>query len=520
MLKAVNVSALPKDINAISAAFEEFQKKAFLELELQEERHKLELMKRFARSSEVLAEGEINQGLLFNELETVPESAEAFEPPASVTIAEHERKKPGRKPIPENYPRTECIHDLSEEEKLCPCCGETRPVIGKETSEEIEIIPERINVIRHVVLKYGPCHCHEFETANVPSVIAAKAPVRLIPGSIASASLVAYSVTRKFVEAVPFYRQEASFARIGFDVGRNSLCLWAARAGRALGGLIDLMDEDTKKGGFIGMDETPVQVLSEPSKAAGSQSYMWVTVGRYGDSPIIRFIYHATRSKKVPQLILTDYKGYLQSDGYAGYDEIGASPGIRHAGCWAHVRRKFFEASKVSKNANSALVALGFIAKLYAVESELRTMTTLSPDQFMALRRERVLPILDEFHQWLIKRSANTVPGTSIGKAISYTLGLWERLAVYLETPMLSPDNNRVENAIRPFVIGRKNWLFSDSVLGAHASATLYSVIETAKACGHEPYKYLKYIFERLPTLKSDDSQRHLLPYILNPNSY
>jgi len=519
MLKAVNVRALPKDIEQISAAFEEFQKKAFLELELQEERHKLETMKRFARSAEVLAEGEANQGQLFNELETVTESEDS-EPSTIVTIAEHERKKAGRKPIPENYPRTERIHDLSEEEKRCPCCGEARPVIGKETSEEVEIIPERITVIRHVVLKYGPCQCHEFAAANVPAVIAATVPARLIPGSIASASLVAYSVTRKFVEAVPFYRQEASFTRIGFDVGRNSLCLWAARAGRALGSLIDLMDEDTKKSSFIGMDETPVQVLSEPGKSPGSQSYMWVTVGRYGELPIIRFIYHATRSKKVPQLILAGFTGYLQSDGYAGYDEIGDSPGIRHAGCWAHVRRKFFEASKVSKNANSALVALGFITKLYAVESELRAMTTLTPERFVELRRERVLPILSSFHEWLIQRSANTVPGTSIGKAISYALGLWERLLVYLETPVLSPDNNRVENAIRPFVIGRKNWLFSESVLGAHTSATLYSVIETAKACGHEPYKYLKYIFERVPALKPDESQRHLLPYILNPDSY
>ncbi|MDP2816544.1 MAG: transposase, partial [Rectinemataceae bacterium] len=261
MLKAVNVRELPKDIDAISAAFEEFQKKAFLELELQEERHKLEMMKRFARSSEKLAEGETNQGQLFNELET---ESEAVAPAETVKIAEHERKKPGRKPIPENYPRTERIHDLSEEEKCCPYCGESRPMIGRETSEEIEIIPEQINVIRHVVLKYGPCQCDGFETSNEPAIIAARSPARLIPGSIASASLVAYSVTRKFVEAVPFYRQEASFARIGFDVGRNTLCLWAARAGRALGGLIDLMDEDTKKSATIGMDETPLQVLSEP----------------------------------------------------------------------------------------------------------------------------------------------------------------------------------------------------------------------------------------------------------------
>lgn len=517
MLKAVNVRALPKDVDAISAAFEEFQKKAFLELELQQERHKLELMKRFARSAETLAEGETIQGQLFNELEAETETTEHSE---TVTVVEHERKKSGRKPIPESYPRTELIHDLSEEEKRCPCCGELRPAIGRETSEEIEIIPEKINVIRHVVLKYGPCSCHAFEAAKEPAVIAATAPARLIPGSIASASLVAYSITRKFVEAVPFYRQEASFARIGFDVGRNSLCLWAARAGRALGGLIELMDQDTKRGECIGMDETTVQVLSEPGRPPTSVSYMWVTVGRYGELPIIRFIYHPSRSKEVPKKILAGFTGYLQSDEYAGYNEAGGSPGIHHAGCWAHVRRKFFEASKVSKNANSALVALGFITKLYAVEHELRGLAALSPDEFVNRRRQRVEPILRDFHAWLIQRSVNTVPGTILGKAIAYTLTCWERLSVYLDTPLLSPDNNRVENAIRPFVIGRKNWLFSESVLGAHASATLYSVIETAKACGHEPYKYLKYIFEQVPALNPEQSERHLLPYILDPNSY
>jgi transposase len=519
MLKAVNVRALPKDVDAISAAFEEFQKKAFLELEIQEERHKLELMKRFARSSETLAKGETIQGQLFNELETETDT-ETAGPSETVTIAEHERKKAGRKPIPESYPRTERIHDLSEEQKRCPCCGESRPVIGKETSEEIEIIPESINVIRHVVLKYGPCSCHAFEATNEPAVIAATTPARLIPGSIASASLVAYSITRKFVEAVPFYRQEASFARIGFDVGRNSLCLWAARAGRALGGLIELMDQDTKKSPCIGMDETTVQVLSEPGRPPTSVSYMWVTVGRYGELPIIRFFYHPSRSKEVPNKILAGFTGYLQSDEYAGYNEAGSRPGIHHAGCWAHVRRKFFEASKVSKNANSARIALGFIAKLYAVEQELRSATTKSSDEFVECRRQRVMPILQDFHAWLIQRSMNTVPGTSIGKAINYALGCWERLSVYLETPLLSPDNNQVENAIRPFVVGRKNWLFSESVLGAHASATLYSVIETAKACGHEPYKYLKYIFEQLPMLKPEGSPRHLLPYILKPDSY
>ncbi len=159
------------------------------------------------------------------------------------------------------------------------------------------------------------------------------------------------------------------------------------------------------------------------------------------------------------------------------------------------MRRKFFEASKVSKNANSALVALGFITKIYAVEHELRGLAALSPDEFVKSRRQRVEPILRDFHAWLIPRSANTIPRPMFDKAITYSLGCWEWLSVYLKTPLLSPDNNRVENAILPFVISRKNWLLSESVLGAHASATLYSVIETAKGCDHAPYKYLKYIF-------------------------
>ncbi len=206
-------------------------------------------MKRFVRSADTLAEGETIQGRLFNELEAETETAE---PSGTITVAEHERKKSGRIPIPESYLRTELNYDLSEEEKRYPCCGELRPAIGRKTSEEI--IPEKTNVTRHVVLKYGPCSCHAFEVANEPNVIRATALAQLIPGSIASASLIAYSIICKFVEAVPYYHQEASFAQIGFDVGRNFLCLWTARARRMLGGLIELMDHDTKQGECIGMD--------------------------------------------------------------------------------------------------------------------------------------------------------------------------------------------------------------------------------------------------------------------------
>jgi len=194
---------------------------------------------------------------------------------------------------------------------------------------------------------------------------------------------------------------------------------------------------------------------------------------------------------------------------------VGTLPSIVHVGCWAHARRKFDEAAKASKNGQSAHEALGRIGKLYAVERELRTLQ-LSPQDFLEKRKASILPILQSFKEWLDSKADQTVPSSYLGKAVNYSLNEWQKLIRYLDSPYLTPDTNYIENAIRPFVIGRKNWLFSGSPVGAHASATIYSLIETAKANGIEPYRYLRHIFEKLPFAKSRDDFMRLAPQNVN----
>jgi len=246
-----------------------------------------------------------------------------------------------------------------------------------------------------------------------------------------------------------------------------------------------------------------------------------VARGYHERKPILFFHYHPTRAKEIVQTFLAGYRGYVQTDGYAGYEEVGLSPGVTHVGCLAHVRRKFFEAEK--QGSSDASSFLSQIAELYHAEHTLRQRYeggSITTKAFLAARREAQQPKLSAMKGWLLAKKGTSPPSLAFGKAVHYALGQWDRIEKYLEHELLTPDNNFVENAIRPFVIGRKNWLFSNTPLGAHASAGIYSMIETAKANGHEPYRYLCYLFDELPKVKSLEQKRSLLPYILKPGSY
>jgi transposase len=245
---------------------------------------------------------------------------------------------------------------------------------------------------------------------------------------------------------------------------------------------------------------------------------MWLFRGGSGEKPVIIYQYHETRSGQVAKDFLKDYKGYVQTDGYLGYDFLEQMADITHLGCWAHVRRKFVEVVNAAgkdkdgkKKPGSGDVALDYIGKLYLIEKE-SVQQKLKAEQITRERQSRAGPILDQFKTWLDKRSLQVPPASTLGKAISYTLGQWERLVVYCKDGRLRPDNNLAENAIRPFVVGRKNWLFAATPDGAHASSALYSIIETAKANGLEPYWYLRYLLEQLPSAKTKEQYKKLLP--------
>lgn len=476
--------------------------------------------KLFGRKTEKLpsAEGVIQEILFDEPAEEGSEESCRKEP--LIEVPAHTRKKRGRKPLPSDLPRVEVIHDLKEEDKVCGCgCKMDR--IGEETSEQLDIIPAKMQVIRHIRYKYACKECGGADSEG-PAVKIAPVPEQIIPKSIATPGLLAFIFTGKFVDAVPFYRQEKQFERLGVDLNRTSMSCWAMKVAEQCTPLMDLLRNEILSGPLINMDETAVQVLGEQDRANHSKSYMWVIRGGPPGKPALMYQYHPSRSGEVAKKFIKGYRGYVQTDGYTGYDFLDDQSEIVHVGCWAHARRKFMEviqAQGKNRKAGSADVALDYIRKLYAIEKDARARE-LGPDDLFLERQEKAKPILSEFKAWLDKKGLQTPPKGLLGKAVAYTLGQWERLARYVDSGLLTPDNNLAENAIRPFVVGRKNWMFSGNPEGAQASAALYSLIETAKANGLEPYHYLHQLFERLPLAYTVEDYKALMPQYIDPTNF
>jgi transposase len=480
-----------------------------LQEEIQILKHRL-----FGRKSEQLTEEQRRQLYLFNEAEAQGEEP-AVEPEPTVVTAHTRTKKRGRKPLPEHLPRVEIVHDIPEADKHCSC-GATKSRIGEETSERLDIIPARIQVIRDIRPQYA-CRCCEGVEDEGPTVAIAPPPAYLIPKGIATAGLLAHVLTAKFADALPFYRQAKQFERIGVELSRTTLCGWALQVAERCGPVLDLLGQQVRAGPVVRCDETTVQVLDEPDRPATSKSYMWVFHGGPPGRPAVEYRYHPTRAGQVAADYLATYQGCVQTDGFSGYGFLDTQPGVTHVGCWAHARRKFVEAAKVAKTkGGSAGVAVATIGKLYTIEQRAKA-EDLSPEALVQVRRERARPILDDFKTWLDRRATQLAPKSLLGRAVHYTLGQWDRLVAYLDHPFLTPDNNLAENAIRPFVVGRKNWLFSGTPEGAAASAAIYSLIETAKANGLDPFRYLSHLFERVPHATTTHHYRSLLPQYLSP---
>jgi transposase len=467
----------------------------------------------FGRKSEVRPFVNPNQLQLF----TPSEEPEPVEPDETIEIKGHARKKRGRKPLPEDLPRIEILHDISEVEKQC-ACGAQKSRIGEDTSEKLDYVPARVQVLCHIRPKYACKQCEGVEDGG-PTVAIAPAPVQLIPKSIATEGLLAHIAVSKFADGLPLYRQQKMFTRLDVELSRATMANWMIQAAGCCEPVIELLHREIRSGPMINIDESPFQVLKEPGRSDTSKSYMWVFYGGPLTSPVVLCQYHPTRSGKVVQDILEDYMGYVQSDGYSGYDHLSRNPDIIHMGCLAHARRKFVEVNKGRKKARGkkkvskglADEALDYIGELYRIEKYAREKE-LSYNQIRDLRQEKARPILDRFKTWLDTHHPLVPPKSLLGKAIQYTLNQWDRLVVYIEAGFLKTDNNVAENAIRPFVLGRKNWLFAGAPRGAEASATFFTLIETAKANGLEPYAYLRYLFEKLPLAKSESDYLKLMP--------
>jgi transposase len=464
----------------------------------------------FGSKSEKLPKEDRQQMRLFDEAEAILEEEKMTEKP--VPVAPHTRKKRGRKPLPKDLPRIEVVHDIDESQKVC-ACGATLTRIGEEVSEKLEIIPAKVQVIRHIRPKYACKNCEGVEDDG-PTVKIAPPPPQIIPKGIATPGLLAHILTAKFEDALPFYRQEKIFKRIDVELSRATMANWAISVAEYCELLLELLYADIRGGPIVGVDETPVQVMNEPGRKNTTKSYMWVFRGGDPEKPSLVYLYNPTRSGDVPMFFLKGYKGYLQSDGFSGYEPIARQPEIIHVGCWFHARSKFHDVVKASggEGENSlAQEALNRIGGIYAVEHE-ADKRELSYRRRRRLRKKKTLPILNEFKVWLDNHAVKTPRKSLLGKAISYALNRWKSLTRFIEDGRIRPDNNLVENAIRPFVVGRRNWLFSGSPRGAEASAAIYSLIETAKANGLNPYYYLRYIFEMLPLAQTEEDYRKLLP--------
>ena len=519
----VDVSSLPEDVDELkevisylSNTHSEKEKSYQEKIEYLEERIRLLTREIFGRKTEKQPEVDRNQLNLFAE----SDNAEALqEPHDEITVPAHTRKKRGRKPLADNIPRIEVIHELPEDQRQCKC-GCIKEKFGEETSEKLDIIPAQVRVFKHIRYKYACKNCEGADDPEGRTVVIAPPPAEIIPKGVATPGLLAHILTSKFEDALPFYRQEKILARMGVELPRSTMCGWAVKVADACEPIIDLLSQEIRSGP-IQIDETPVQVLNEPGRENTSKSYMWVYRGGDPERPVLIYQYHPTRAGKVPLEFLKKYKGYVQTDGYNGYDALERTGNIKLLGCWAHVRRKFMDVIKAKSNAKKsglAEEAINLIRGLYAIEKYARE-NKYDAKQIYELRQEKSKPILDDIGSWLNNTASKTPPKGLLGKAVNYALKNWPRLIRYIEDGNLQIDNNLAENAIRPFVLGRKNWLFAGHPNGAKASGVIFSLIECAKANGLMSYFYLRYLFDQLPLAKTEADYRKLLPQYVDPDA-
>lgn len=466
--------------------------------------------KQFGASSE---KSEYDQLSLFDEAE-----AYADEKVAEIEITDvkaHMRKRAAesKERLPEELPVEEVEHALSEEEQVCPECGEQLHVIGRNVREILKLIPAKAVIERHIQYVYGCREC-EKHACSVP-IVKAKTDLPLIKGSIASAEAVAHIMTQKFVMGVPLYRQEQAWNRSGLPLSRQTMSNWLLKCTEDyLYPLYDKLREKLLQHEVLHADETTLQVLHEEGKPPQSKSYMWL-YRTSGDTkmPIVLYEYRPDRKAERPKEFLKGFRGYLHADGYSGYHNLPET--ITVVGCWAHARRKFDEVLKgMSEKAQAGSLALRakqYCDRLFALE---RDFAELSSEDRNRKRQELSKPLMEEFIAWL--RAQKIAGKSAFGSAASYVLGQQEYLTAYLLDGRLEISNNRAERSIKPFVIGRKNFLFANTPRGARASAVMYSLVETAKQNGLDPFEYLVWVLKTAPELDLDDrpgSIDALLPY-------
>ena len=462
---------------------------------------------RFGQSSEqknyVLGKDQLS---LFNEAES-SQDHKAEEPnPNTIFVEAHERKKKrSQTEMLNNLPEEEVLLEIPEGQLVCGKCGGKMKPIGKKfLRHEMQIVPKQIKLLAYYAVTYA-CDSCEKDT-GLAHIVSVKQPIPLMKHSLASPSTVAYIMTQKYVDGLPLARQEKIWAREGVSLSRATMANWVIQCSEVwLKPLYRHMKQELLTHSVIHADETVVQILKEDGKPATSESRMWL----YASAALLRhqvrlFEYQPDRSGKRPESFLKGFEGALVTDGYAGYNQVQK---VTHCGCWAHARRKWREAMPDGATVKTSKAAIGFryCNQLFAEE---RKCVLYKPEYRKEYRQGKELPLLEEYFAWL--NTVHPEKGSKLEEAVRYSINQKQQLCAFLDKVEVPISNNLAENAIRPFTLGRKNWLFCDTPKGAKASAIVYSLVESAKANGIEPFAYLQHVLVQLPYLGKSPSHEEL----------
>ena len=468
------------------------------------------LRDKFGRKSEKISPEDLYFGYLFDEAEVGMDDSETLYDNHSESehVKGYERKKSGRKPLPENLPRKESVIDIPLDERICNC-GCNLNYFGDDVSEQLVYKPSELYVNKIIRKKYVCRNCSKNGTESLgPLIQSAPLPASLLPKSNLSPSLFTEIIVSKFMDHIPLYRMEKIFLRHGVEIPRATLSNWTLGVYERHFHKFEFLHKYILSSKLLGIDESSLKVMKENSSQENKKSYMWLIRGGKPARPILLYIYQPTRSAHFLVDYLKNYSGVIQVDGFQSYEtHLGKNEKITLVACMAHIRREFEKCWKSNKNTDAKII-LDEIRKIYLVEKEIRILKLHELEDYskiFEIRKMKSEPLMDKIYSILEKYNSTKDPESDLAKATRYALGQWSKMKNYLIYGESYIDNNMVENGIRPFVLGRKNWLFSGSPRGADASAFWYSIIQTFKANTNDYYNGFLKLMEGLPGCKNSE---------------
>lgn len=469
------------------------------------EQLRLKAKEKFGASSEKAIDGQLSLFDVFNEAETFREMISA-EPSEEIVIPEHKRKKSKKGSKFDNLPVETIEYTLDESEQVCDVCGKPLTVMKKEVRKELVVIPAEVKIVEHVTYSYSCRNCDKNGTNGF--IKTAPHPNALIPKSVVSPSFMSYIMNQKYTLALPLYRMEQEFKRLGFEISRQNLSNWIIKGANLLKPLYNQIKSSLMEEELLHADETVLEVLHEPGKEASSKSYVWVyRTSQYHIHPAVVYEYTTGRSGSFAKAFLSGWKGtYLHCDGYAGYKKLEDKV---LCGCLIHAKRKFHEAYEVNKDNEYAKQGETYLRKLFHLETQ-ADESNYTLEERLEMRQNKSKQVLDEFYNWIAEIEPKILPQSLTGKAITYALNQREYLENFLKDARIQLSNNLAEQSVKPFVIGRSNWLFSNTPNGADASTLIYSIIQSAILNNLIPQKYLTFVFE---TIQSGGDVASLVPW-------